>query len=228
MLRNKYLFIFLAIFSIDDGSASDHTLQLPITINPLVQDAMQRGNLTDQLIQSNTTFFENVTFNDIVKNLGLKPLPQLKSNSAQLVVLGLAAQAHGLAAKNFEFLQTSKWTITMSVEELANDSKNITLPLNDKVPFIIIQEAMFKVLEKRFNFTTDEIAERLNTTKDEIYAFLEPGWIKVVNFITEKNILALSTNYSIPPFYIAEALNMSLPELYNLTLPQLEDILKGL
>ena len=225
MLRNKYLLIFFAIFSVHGGSASNNTLQLPITINPLVQDAMQRGSLTDQLIQSNTTFFENVTFNDIVKNLGLKPLRQLKNNLEGLVVLGLAAQAHGLAAKNFEFLQTSKWTITVSLEELANVSHNITLPLNDTVPFTIIQEAMFKVLEKRFNFKTDEIAERLNTTKDDIYAFLEPGWIKVVNFITEKNILALSTNYSTPPFYIAEALNTSLPELYNSTLPQLEDIL---
>jgi hypothetical protein len=116
----------------------------------------------------------------------------------------------------------------MSVEELANVSNNIILPLNDTVPFIIIQEAMFKVLEKRFNFKMDEIAERLSSTKDDIYAFLEPGWIKVVNFITEKNILALSTNYSIPPSYIAEALNMSLPELYNSTLSQLENILKGL
>ncbi len=53
----------------------------------------------------------------------------------------------------------------MSVEELANVSNNITLPLNDTVPFIIIQEAMFKVLEKKFNFKMDEIAERLSSNK---------------------------------------------------------------
>ena len=46
-----------------------------------------------------------------------------------------------------------------------------------------------------------------------------------MNFITEKNILASSRNYTIPPFHIAEALNMSLSELYNVTLAQLEDIL---
>ena len=86
---------------------------------------------------------------------------------------------------------------------------------------------MFKVLEKRFNFKTEEIAERFNITKDEIYALLEPGWIKVVNFITEKNILALSTTLKIPPICIAEALNLSLSELYNSTLPQLDDICKN-
>ncbi len=228
MLRNKYLLIFLAIFSIYGGSTSN-TLQLPITINPLIQDAIQRDNFTNGFIKSYPTFYRHVTFNDIVKFLGEKPLVNLKKSWAGLVVLGLAAMAHGLSVDKFEFLQTSKWTITMSVEELANISNNITLPLNDTVRFIVIQEAMFKVLEKRFNFKTDEIVERLNntniTTNDDIYALLEPGWIKVVNFITEKNILALSTNYSIPPFYIAEALNTSLPELYNSTLPQLEDIL---
>ena len=225
MATITYLLIFLAIFSSHGGGASNTTLQLPITINPLVQDAIQRGTFTDVLIQTNTTFFEYVTFNDIVKNLKYKPLPQLQKNLPSLLVLGLAAKDNGLTVDKFEFLQTSKWTITMSVEEMANVSNNIILPLNDQVPLIKIQEAMFKILEKRFNFKTEEIAEHLNITKDEVYAFLEPGWIKVVNIITEKNILALSRNYTIPPFYIAEALNMSLPELYNSTLPQLEDIL---
>ena len=225
MLKNRYLVILLAIFYSNSGSASNTTLQLPITINPLVQDSIQRGDLTNGLIHAHGTFFENVTFNDIVKNLNHKPSHQLKKNLQSLVVLGLAAQANGLTVEQFDFIQTSKWTIIILVEELANVSNNITLPLNDKMPLIIIQEAMFKVLEKKFNFKTEEIAERLNATKDEIYGFSEPGWIKVVNFITEKNILALSTNYTIPPFYIAEALNMSLSELYNSTLPQLEDIL---
>jgi hypothetical protein len=225
MPRKKYLLIFLAVLSGYGGSASNTTLQLPITITPLVQDVVQQGDLTKALIQANAFFFENVTFSDIVKVLFDKTLPQLKKEFAGMVILGLAAQAHGLTVEKFEFVQPSKWTITMSVEELANVSNNITLPLSDTVRLITIQEAMYKILEKRFNFKTEEIAEQFNTTKDEIYAFLEPGWIKVVNFITEKNILALSTNYTIPPFYIAEALNMSLSELYNSTLPQLEDIL---
>ena len=227
-----YLLIFLAIFSSYGGSASNNTLQLPITINRLLQDTIQRDPLTDAYIQLKT-FFEHVTFSDIVKKLDYKPLPQLKKTLEGVIVLGLALIAHGLTVD--KFLQPSKWTIIMSVEELANVSNNITLPLNDKVVLITIQEAMFKVLEKRFNFKTEEIAEHLNAKRDEVYAFLEPGWIKVVNFITEKNILALSRNYTIPPFYIAEALNMSLPELYNSTLPQLEcilvnkiDIIKGL
>ena len=218
-----YLLIFLAIFSSYGGSASNNTLQLPLTINRLLQDAIQRDALTDALMQLNRTFFEHVTFSDIVKKLDYKPLPQLKKTLQGVIVLGLAAIAHDLTVD--KFLQPSKWTIIMSVEELANVSNNITLPLNDQVRLITIQEAMFKILEKRFNFKTEEIAEHLNTTKDEVYAFLEPGWIKVVNFITEKNVLELSRNYTIPPFYIAEALNMSLPGLYNSTLPQLEDIL---
>jgi hypothetical protein len=228
-----YLLIFLAIFSSYGGSTSNNTLQLPITINRLIQDAIQRDALTDAVMQLNKTFFEHVTFSDIVKKIDYKPLPQLKKSLTGVIVLGLASIAHGLTVE--KFLQPSKWTIIMSVEELANVSNNITLPLNDQVRLIAIQEAMFKVLEKRFNFKTEEIAEHLNAKRDEVYAFLEPGWIKVVNFITEKNILALSRNYTIPPFYIAEALNMSLPELYNSTLPQLEcilvnkiDIIKGL
>ena len=41
-----YLLIFLAIFSGDRGNASNDTLQLPIIINPLVQDAIQRDDVT--------------------------------------------------------------------------------------------------------------------------------------------------------------------------------------
>ena len=177
------------------------------------------------MIQDNQIFFENITLSDIVNALGFPSLPQLKKEYHAIFVLALAAQAHGLTADKFEFLQTSKWAISLSVTDLASASNNITLPISHKVTLIAIQEAMFKVLEKRFNFKTEEIAKRLNATKDEVYAFLEPGWIKIVHFITEKNILSLSVNYTIPPFYIAEALNMSLGDLYNSTLPQLEDIL---
>ena len=226
MLRNKCLLIFFAILSSYGGNASNTTLRLPMTINPLVQDAIQRGDLTNGIIQLHRTFYENLTFSDIVKNLGEKPHVKLDLNFKGLVVLGLAAMSNGLTVDQFEFIQTSKWAIIMSVEELANVSNNITLPpLSETIRLTEVQKAMFKVLEKRFNFKTEEIAERLSATNDEIYAFLEPGWIRVVNFITEKNILSLSENYTIPPFYIAEALNMSLLELYNSTLPQLEDIL---
>lgn len=226
---NKHLLIFLAIFSSCRGHASNDTIQLPITINPLVQDAIQRDDDTEALVQAHTTFFERATFSDIIQNLGYEPLPQLKKDFASLVVLGLAAEANGLNVEKFEFLQTSKWTITMTLEDLANISHNITLPLRtDQVTFYEIQDAMFKVLEKRFNIKTEEIAEHLKCTKGEIYAYLEPGWIKVVNFITMKNILTFSENYAISPAYIAESVNMSLTELYNSTLPQLEDILEKL
>ena len=215
----------LAVVSSCGGSVPNNTLLLPITINPLVQDAIKLNSLTKNIVQDNQTFFEDITFSDIVEKLEYKPLPQLKKKYLAIFVLALAAQAHGLTADKFEFLQTSKWAISLSVTDLASASNNVTIPISDNVTLIAIQEAMFKVLEKRFNFKTEEIAKRLNATKDEVYAFLEPGWIKVVHFITEKNILSLSVNYTIPPFYIAEALNMSLGDLYNSTLPQLEDIL---
>ena len=160
------------------------------------------------IIQSNATFFEHVTFSDIVKTLHLPPPSQLEKQYHAIFVLGLAAQADGLTADKFEFLQTSKWAITMSEKDLASVSNNITLPINNEVTLIAIQDAMFKVLEKRFNFKTEEIAQKFNKTEDQVYAFLEPAWIKVVNFITNKTIVTLSENYTIPPFYIAEALNM--------------------
>ena len=215
-------FILLEIF-VSYGKSD--TLRLPITINQLVQDAIERDDFTDSIIKLNAAFFGNITLSDIVKDLNIETLPQLRKSWQGLVILGLAAQNNGLTVDKFEYVQTSKWTIIMTVEQLANVSDNITLPLNNEVALITIQEAMFKILEKKFNFKTEEIVENFNTTKDEVYAFLEPGWIKVVNFITKKNILALSRNYSISPLHIAEALNMSLQELYNLTLPQLEDTL---
>ena len=222
MAMTVYALVFLAIFTSYAGNASCNILKLPITINHLVQDAIQRSDFTDSIIELHKDFFDNITFSDMVKELGVRSLPQLEKSFGELVVLGLAARSNGLTVDKFEYLQTSKWTIIMAVEELANVSNNFTLPLNDKIPLIIIQDAMFKVLETKFNFKTEEIAEHLNTTKDEVYAFLEPGWMKVVKFITKKTILALSRNNTIPPLYIAEPLNMSLTELYNLTLPQLE------
>ena len=191
-----------------------------------MQDAIKLDNFTKQFIQDQPTFFESITFSDIVKSLRFRwPFPQLKQKYHSIVILALVAQLNGLTTDKFEFLQTSKWAISLSVSDLASASNNVTLPITHNVTLITIQEAMFKVLEKRFNFKTEDIAKKLNATKDEVYAFLEPGWIKVVHFITEKNILSSSVNYTIPPFYIAGALNMSLGDLYNSTLPQLEDIL---
>ena len=220
-----YLLIFSAILSGCGGSVPNNTLLLPITINPLVQDAIQLDNFTKSLILLQPTFFEDVTFSDIVKTLNLPPRPQLEKTYRSIFVLGLAAKAHGLTTNKFEFLQTSKWAINVSIKDLTSVSNNFTLPINYNVTLIAIQDAMFKVLEKRFNFKTEEIAQKFNKTKDQVYAFLERGWIKVVNFITNKTIVTLSENYTIPPFYIAEALNMSLEGLHNVTLPQLEDIL---
>lgn len=220
-----YLTIFWSIFAAFCTSASNTTLQLPITISPLVQNAIQLSDLSNSFVQLNQSFFETVTLGDIVKNLRLTGLVELKKTLKGIIVLGLAAISNGLTVDNFEFTKTSKWTITIPVEELAAVFKNTTPPLNDKIVLIDIQAAMFKVLETRFNFKTEEIAGRLNTTKTEVYAFFEPGWIKVVNFITEKNILALAANYTIAPVYIAEAVNLTLPELYNSTLPELENIL---
>ena len=97
----------------------------------------------------NPIFFERVTFSDIVQNLQYEPLPQLKKVFASLAVLGLAAEANGLTVEKFEFLQTSKWTITMTVEDLASVSNNITLPLRaDQETLYAIQDVMFKILEK--------------------------------------------------------------------------------
>ena len=225
MTTPLYLLIFFTILLGCGENAQNNTLLLPITINPLVQDAIQLDNFTKSLIQLQPTFFEAVTLNDIVKSLDLPSFPQLKKKYHAIFVLGLAAHAHGLTREKFEFLQTSKWAINVSIKDLASVSNKITLPINNNVTLIAIQDAMFKVLEKRFNFKTEEIAQKLNKTKDQIYAFLEPGWTKVINFITNKTILTLSENYTIPPFYIAEALNMSLEGLHNVTLPQLEDVL---
>ena len=225
MTTTLYFLIFSTILSGCGGSVPKNTLLLPITINPLVQEAIQLDNFTKSLIQYHPTFFENVTFSDIVKRLRLPPLAQLKKEYRAFIILGLAAEADNLTSNKFEFLQTSKWAITVPEMDLASVSNNITLPINHKVTLIAIQDAMFKVLEKRFNFQTEEIAQKFNKTKDQVYAFLEPGWIKVVNFITNETIVTLSEKYTIPPFYIAEALNMSMEGLYNMTLAQLEDIL---
>ena len=97
----------------------------------------------------NPIFFERATFSDIVQNLQYEPLPQLKKVFASLAVLELAAEANGLTVEKFEFLQTSKWTITMTAEDLASVSNNITLPLRaDQETLYAIQDVMFKILEK--------------------------------------------------------------------------------
>ena len=225
MMSFTYVFIFLVTLAGCGETASNTTLQLPITINPVFQDGIQRGNITN-LFFDKRAILKDITFNDVVKSLNFSArVIQLNKTFEAFTLLSLAAEAHGLTVDKLEFINASKWTIVMSAEELASVSNKITLPLHDKMRLLTFQEAMYKILEKRFNFKTEEISERLNTTKNEIYAFLEPGWIRVVNFITEKNILALSKNYTIPPFYIAEALNMTLSELYHSTLPQLEYIL---
>ena len=97
-----------------------------------------------------SNLFEKITFSDIVKTLEFPSLPQTKKEYQAIVILAFAAQTDGLTAEKFEFLQTSKWAISLSVTDLASASKNFTLPISNKVTLIAIQEAMFKVLEKKF------------------------------------------------------------------------------
>ena len=218
--------IFL-IIAISFGIASNTILQLPLTINPLLQDWVRKGNFLTILFNNDSNYYSQVSFSDIINKLGLLPRVQGVKSIEALVILAAAAKADGLKPQNFKFVQPSKWSINMSEQDFANVSIQFTIPVNDSTTLFNIQEKMFKVLEKKFEFTTDEVAQGLNKSKVEIYSALEPGWIDIVHFITEKNILRLAEKYTIPPFYIAQALNMSQSELYNSTLPQLEDILNN-
>ena len=221
----KYLLTLIALAS-NGESASNETcyIELPITISPLVQNAIKLGDEADQIVKKHATLFENVTFGDIVKGFKLQRLSYLRRNFAEMIQ---EAISHGSTVDKFEPVQKSKWTISLSVEELAEVSSNFTIPITDEVPLIVIQEAMFKVLEKKFNFGLDEIEKQFGNKKDEIYAFLEPMWIEVVKFITKKCFKSLSDWHSIPLHDIAAVLNMKQAELSCVPLRQLAGI-KGL
>ena len=212
----------VAIFPVN---ASNNTLELPLTINPLLQDGVEKGSRINPWISSDKEYYSEITFSDFITKLKLKPDVQAKKAIYPLFLLILAAKLDGLSRHDFKFLQRSKWSINMTADDFANVSADIALPVKDNVTLIAVQKAMFKVLEKRFQFTTEEVAEGLNMSKVEIYSCLEPGWIKIVHFITQKNIFRLTQAYDIPPSYIAKSLNMTLVELENSTLPQLEVIL---
>lgn len=212
----------VAIFPVN---ASNNTLELPLTINPLLQDGVEKGSRINPWISSDKEYYSEITFSDFITKLKLKPDVQAKKAIYPLFLLILAAKLDGLSRHDFKFLQRSKWSINMTADDFANVSADIALPVKDNVTLIAVQKAMFKVLEKRFQFTTEEVAEGLNRSKVEIYSCLEPGWIKIVHFITQKNIFRLTQAYDIPPSYIAKSLNMTLVELEDSTLPQLEVIL---
>lgn len=219
----RYLSVVFTI--VVSTSASKDILSLPLTINPLLQDAIERNGSIDDIGKMDPEFYNCISYSDMIKKLKYPSRNHISKTIYGLMILGLAAKLNGLTNDNLECKTPSRWTIQLKVEDLVSASVNLTLPLNAETRLVNIQEAMFNILEKRFNFNINDVAKQLKTSTPNIYGFLENGWITVVNAITEINVRLLSSNYKVRPMVIARALNLSLVELYNSTLLQLEDIL---
>lgn len=205
-------------------------VKMPLTINPIVQDAITGRNIVVQrLYPIDPAFFSRLTPADIVMTLNnVQLLFVMRSTIAGALVLGAAAKSAGLKATQLNYNPSNKWTVNISltdIESVLNASEKHLLPLSDNITLIALQNLGLRVLEKQFNVSLGRVSKSLSNSTARTFQSIQEDWIRVVKFITKTNVDRLAGKYEISVSALADALNSSASELYDMTLEQLAELL---
>ena len=95
-------------------------VKMPLTINPIVQDAITGRNIVVQrLYPIDPAFFSRLTPADIVMTLNnVQLLFVMRSTIAGALVLGAAAKSAGLKATQLNYNPSNKWTVNISLTDI--------------------------------------------------------------------------------------------------------------
>lgn len=222
--------ILLITTTITNVACGELFVKMPLTINPVVQDAITGRNVVvKRFYPSDPTFYSRLTPADMVMKLNNIDLTfVMQKTIAGAVVLGVLAKSSGLETKQLNYNPSNKWTVNISltdIDSVLNASEKHLLPLADNITLVALQNLGLRVLEKQFNVSLGRVSKSLYNSTARTFQSIQEDWIRVVKFITKTNLDRLAGKYQISVSTLADALKLSTSELYDMTLEQLAELL---
>ncbi|CAB3983120.1 Hypothetical predicted protein [Paramuricea clavata] len=224
-----YLLLITITTTITNFAGGELLLQMPLTINPVIQEVItKRGTIVKLFSGLHPEFFSRLSPVDMVTSLERSLSHVMRNTVSGAVVLGVAARSDGLTTEQLLYNPHNKWTVNVSITEiravLKTDEQHL-YPLSDNVTVRKLQELGFRVLQHKYNISLENQAEMLHSSNASTFQAIEQDWINVVKYITVTKTNSLAKNYGVSVETLAEALNLTSSELHSVTLGELDKIL---
>ncbi|XP_028398281.1 uncharacterized protein LOC114521903 [Dendronephthya gigantea] len=214
--------LHLLLNFVNSSSAEEYVL--PLSLNPVIQTPIELSPTLRFFYQNDPEFFSKVALTDVADDTqkDLKDLILMKLS----VVMFTVASSHlakTLENSDLKYVNGSKWSYSVSVEDLIAASEGSIVKLDDAMQLYLVQELGMKLLERRFNFNMSEIQSQLGLSRMEFLGANEEQWIKIVGIITEIMINRTSKELGFPPCYLPELLNTTKKNIEGFTLNEVDE-----
>ena len=224
-----YLLLITITTTITNFAGGELLLQMPLTINPVIQEVVtKRGTIVKLFSNLDSEFFSRLSPVDMVTSLERSLSHVMRNTVSGAVVLGVAAKSDGLTTEQLLYNPHNKWTVNVSITEiravLTTDEPHL-YPLSDNITLRKLQDLGFRVLQHKYNISLENQAEMLHSSNASTFQAIEQDWINVVKYITVTKTNSLAKNYGVSVETLAEALNLTSSELHSVTLGELDKIL---
>lgn len=205
-----------------NAETSDYVI--PLSINPIIQPPVELSGISEIFYNEDPDFYSSVTITDVSHDTrqDLKEIVQKKLSVIFLTVAS-SYRAETLKKGHLKYLSRSKWSYSITVEELIATSEGSITKLDQELKLYVFQELGMKFLERRYNFSMNVIQNKLGLSLMEFFGASEEQWITIVGFITEQMINRRSEELGLTPCYLAELLNKTLKDILAFTLNEVDE-----
>ncbi len=215
--------------TITNFASGELLLQMPLTINPVLQEVItKRGTIVQLFSGLNAEFYSRLSPVDMATSLGQSISHVMRNTISGAVVLGVAAKSNGLTTEELLYNPQNKWTVNISITEiravLATDELNL-YPFSDNITLTKLQNLGLRVLGYKYNISLENQVEAFLSSNASTFRTIEQDWITVVRYITASKLNKLAERFEVNVETLAKALKLTSSELYNVTLTELDEIL---
>ena len=224
-----YLLLITIITTITNFAGGELFLQMPLTINPVLQDVItKRGTIVKLFSGLDPVFNSRLSPVDMAISLDQTISNVMRNTIRGAVVLGVAAKENGLTTEQLLYNPHNKWTVNVSLSEiraaLTADELNL-YPFGDNITLTKLQNLGLRALGYKYNISIESQAEALHSSNATTFESIERDWINFVRYITANKVIKLAERYKVNTEALAKALNLTLNKLYQVTLRELDEIL---
>ena len=226
----SYILLITITTTLTNCAGGELFLQMPLTINPVIQDVItKRGTIVSLFSELDRNFYGRLTPVDMVISLDSVLSKVMRNTVSGALVLGAAAKSNGLKTEELLYNPHNKWTVNISLTDikavLNPDEENLYPFSADNITLTKLQNLGLRSLELKYNISLKKQAEQLHFSNASTFQDIQQDWINVVKNITANKINNLRKKYGVSVDKLAGVLNLTSTELYDVTLKELDNIL---
>ena len=224
-----YLLLIIITSTITNLAGGELMLQMPLSINPVVQEVItERGEILTLFYATNTEYYSKLSPVDMVISLEQSLSKVMRNTVSGAVVLGIAAKNNGLTTDKLIYNARNRWTVNVSLSEIRavlTADEEYLYPISDNITLSKLQNLGLRVLGRKYNVSVENQTDALHSSNAITFRAVEQDWIDVVKYITKTKLVMLAEKYDVNMDILAKTLNLTSSELFNVTLGQLDGIL---